>query len=1637
MRASDKMPPTRKLSRSKQQTEQSSEAIAEKTDANESESTQASNDNELDSKKEPQIDEINDDDKNRRKGRSRRSTASSVQLDNDLNENETTTSKKSKTIESQETIASPRKLTQRQQSPEKKEIDSKLRRRDKLKGTDRYSPEIHEPVRRSKRPLSFPSTSASQNKYINYESFDDEQSLSTQSASSNTCGSQLLPTKKMLLKRSASTMNDEQNSTSTNESKTYLVNLKQEENELILVMRDGRTLKIEKPTKRQKTSKEGDEDYEMESVEEEDDNDSDYDDGKSTKSNKRRSTTKNTRSKTNKQDNSQHQESDEVSAPATGEKKVQATGIKMTKQIRKATKQQLMSSKLADETRTTRITTPTGSGKTVTFITTPKSVTVTPANTYLKSQNTYVKRNYGSNAKYLNEIPDLNECILEEVNPDYEILPDKILLVNSDLPLDYSLNTINKEDIFLFTQIISQMSDGFKCLVCSIHATANSTTTTPLSKTPPHTFKEEEELVEHYKQYHELNVEQQSAKFSEETVFVCLPKAIIGQISDEETSSSLILDAPCQYCGDEQKLATVDDMKEHYKNAHLKDIKIVEQEEILEMYEVLSCSLCQEVSKDFQTHYKHMKEKHKMQTYICKQCPFFSMVAHRLVTHYRAKHLMSNKNQNLQCSFCNGILIGTDRMNKHIMTSHCVQTGEKEYSCMLCLQPCEKSDQLLAHSYQCQRKYNEALAATHKQEKIPDQQAIEGLNAIGEIEHKFKCFLCDRSFKEEETLVAHLNHVHTKWTSTVIVNDTFLMVQHKDGKTDLMPNKNAKNESEQININDLPTNKELEEIGAKTQYGYYCSKCECVIKIYQLFYLHMHNFHRMTKQFECKITSCKKTFKTHESFKEHIDQSKHPQKSVIEDPLLSIACHNCDSYFIDNKDIETHLLSDEHYNKVSKNADRSGMKSEARNYKCKTCHTWFGLFDSFLFHMENESHKHGCPHCGLHFALPSSRRAHIQSIHSDRAEICELCSEKQGTKERLFAHLVTHNLVFECNKCMRKFYQREQLNNHMETHGESLNCPWPKCERKVNRTALSNHIRQHKIENSLKCCDCEKLFQTKNQLLSHVEIHNAAEKNAKAIIASATSNASKIGKVGQINSNQIHKPKIGQIQLNTTSSASSSQPVETTLISITTASTNKQRTYGNRSLSNSANKLNNSNLVSNKAQQIQQIVSLPVANKYQIEKINTNSAGKIICFTCNQLFTNHEELSEHKCSINKPVVTITKESSNVYNKQIDLNESNQNETLLFSANEKLNGEPCYILTDGVQDVGSFKHVILQPTAVEEKSKKKIITTPSTTTSSSSHNRFMESNKKTYDFQNRQKKNYLKNNKPAVPATNQLLLSDGAFKTTDHQQIYIETQSPINQQTQLILTDPSQIAALNSGNIELLDSNTVSTIQALIQQDGNQLIQTTGNEVLQIPIDQHQIIMQEQPIVTGNSTPSTDSQTQSGTITVEQQQNSQPATSSTEQQQTFTEQIPDTNQYIMIQQPDGQCVQICIPEGMDVEEVIKNLNFTWQTEEPAATTEQQTTQFLDTQQILEQQQLIADQQNQLIAVEQQQHQMLTDTSQIQQLNLDQTTVEQLQSGEQQVIYLPMNEDGTAIALDQESLNAMLTNGEIPIIVSSSN
>lgn len=163
--------------------------------------------------------------------------------------------------------------------------------------------------------------------------------------------------------------------------------------------------------------------------------------------------------------------------------------------------------------------------------------------------------------KYIDVLPELHECTLD-VDTDVTMtkLPDKILLLHSELPLKLALSVENEEQPYLFRQIISPMDPNkFICLLCKGIDVSFAT-------------KEEKDIVNHYRTLHELEVVLGNAKFSEDIVFICLPNAILQQLTN---STNIPLNAPCQYCGDEVRLYNIEDMKNHYSTTHSKEVLIL------------------------------------------------------------------------------------------------------------------------------------------------------------------------------------------------------------------------------------------------------------------------------------------------------------------------------------------------------------------------------------------------------------------------------------------------------------------------------------------------------------------------------------------------------------------------------------------------------------------------------------------------------------------------------------------------------------------------------------------------------------------------------------------------------------------------------------------------------------------------------------------------------------------------------------------------------------------------------------------------------------------------------------------------------------------------------------------------------
>lgn len=106
-----------------------------------------------------------------------------------------------------------------------------------------------------------------------------------------------------------------------------------------------------------------------------------------------------------------------------------------------------------------------------------------------------------------------------------------------------------------YRQIISPVNASrFVCLLCKGIDVNFST-------------KEEKDILLHYQSLHELDVQMGQAKFSEDIVFICLPKMVLNQFKN---SNNLSLNSPCQYC--DIRLSDINQMKEHYSVEHKKEV---------------------------------------------------------------------------------------------------------------------------------------------------------------------------------------------------------------------------------------------------------------------------------------------------------------------------------------------------------------------------------------------------------------------------------------------------------------------------------------------------------------------------------------------------------------------------------------------------------------------------------------------------------------------------------------------------------------------------------------------------------------------------------------------------------------------------------------------------------------------------------------------------------------------------------------------------------------------------------------------------------------------------------------------------------------------------------------------------------
>ncbi|GIY92280.1 zinc finger protein 710 [Caerostris extrusa] len=613
-----------------------------------------------------------------------------------------------------------------------------------------------------------------------------------------------------------------------------------------------------------------------------------------------------------------------------------------------------------------------------------------------------------------------------------------------------------------------------------------------------------------------------------------------------------------------------------------------------------------------------------------------------------------NQDHILQCSVCSVYVHGKDRLTKHIMLSHAVQTGPKTWSCAKCLYPYGDPHDLMNHIPSCPKLQANAEAKSsgtdslkevvfykcdncsltfaseedikkHMAEKIHGpgttiQQVIpsnenddfglndnqQGAKCDPATFDRNTCFLCYMRFPTEEMCRKHQHHVHMRWVNKDAIDyskDVYSGLY--DGPFDFLgiPKNNNHGEIGQT-IHDIQSNSVLDMSLGQNDPSSLISNLEqfeSQINGQQIFThgttetadgeqavtvsiketlldqptgsdfisTDMDDPSKASKEFEgmdfLDLTGEKTANEVDRlnfnlstiPMKQETDISREYKRlgefDVSLDDLpddrelaeigfpskVGHFCHLCDAVI---KSYRLYYLHMHNLHQLEK------------RFQCiiTACSKTFSETYSFHEHIyagHNQKSEHYCSMCDNVFAddeelqdhlvnAEHANKNHIQSVHSEIANTCEICDVKLPTSQALWKHLSVHNIVHECVKCHRRFLQKEQLVAHSEVHAPPTPCPWEGCNRKLaTKVGLFNHLRIHKGDTDFKCTVCNKGFFKKKTLDSHMKMHD--EKSLHMTSSRGRKNIM-IGRGGHIDVNQ----HVEEIQIEQTEESIDSNPAD-------------------------------------------------------------------------------------------------------------------------------------------------------------------------------------------------------------------------------------------------------------------------------------------------------------------------------------------------------------------------------------------------------------------------------------------------------------------------------------------------------------
>lgn len=154
-------------------------------------------------------------------------------------------------------------------------------------------------------------------------------------------------------------------------------------------------------------------------------------------------------------------------------------------------------------------------------------------------------------------------------------------------------------------------------------------------------------------------------------------------------------------------------------------------------------------------------------------------------------------------------------------------------------------------------------------------------------------------------------------------------------------------------------------------------------------------------------------------------------------------------------------------------------------FQCALCPTTCSRKSDLRIHVQKlhySDHPIPCTRCGKELPDRYSYKMHVKTHEGERCYSCDQCNYKSISMRNLEMHKQIHSDVkpFKCDECGQSFRQKQLLSRHSNLYHNENYTPPPK------------------LKKTHTCPYCKRAFAHKGNLVRHMKLHDAADKESKS-----------------------------------------------------------------------------------------------------------------------------------------------------------------------------------------------------------------------------------------------------------------------------------------------------------------------------------------------------------------------------------------------------------------------------------------------------------------------------------------------------------------------------------------------------------